>query len=56
MLQTSLATFPLIFLILSDLLKSTISQYIYIYIRGSLSKFPDFFFMGTFIDSTRMEL
>ena len=26
--------------------------YIYIYIRGSLNKFPDFFRMGTFIDST----
>ena len=25
--------------------------YIYIYIRGSLNKFPDFFRMGTFIDS-----
>ena len=26
--------------------------YIYIYIQGSLNKFPDFFHMGTFIDST----
>ena len=25
-------------------------------IRGSLNKFPDFFRMGTFIDSTRMKL
>ena len=25
-------------------------------IRGSLNKFPDFFCMGTFIDSTRMKL
>ena len=30
--------------------------YIYIYIRGSLDKFPDFFRMGTFIDSTHMKL
>ena len=29
--------------------------YIYIYIRGSLNKFPDFFRMGTFIDSTHMK-
>ena len=28
--------------------------YIYIYIRGSLNKFPDFFHMGTFIDSTQV--
>ena len=26
------------------------------YIRGSLNKFPDFFRMGTFIDSTHMKL
>ena len=25
-------------------------------IRGSLNKFPDFFRMGTFIDSTHMKL
>ena len=25
-------------------------------IRGSLNKFPDFFCMGTFIDSTHMKL
>ena len=30
--------------------------YMYIYIRGSLNKFPDFFCMGTFIDSTHMKL
>ena len=30
--------------------------YIYIYIRGSLDKFPDFFRTGTFIDSTHMKL
>ena len=30
--------------------------YIYIYIRVSLNKFPDFFCMGTFIDSTYMKL
>ena len=30
--------------------------YIYIYIWGSLNKFPDFFRMGTFIDSTHMKL
>ena len=30
--------------------------YIYIYIRGSLNKFPDFFRMGTFIDSTHETL
>ena len=33
-----------------------IYMYIYIYIRGSLSKFPDFFHMSTFIDSTYMKL
>ena len=27
-----------------------------IYIRGSLNKFPDFFRMGTFIDSTHMKI
>ena len=27
-----------------------------IYIRGSWNKFPDFFRMGSFIDSTRMKL
>ena len=32
------------------------SIYVYIYIRGSLNKFPDFFRMDTFIDSTRMKL
>ena len=26
------------------------------YIQGSLNKFPDFFRMGTFIDSTHMKL
>ena len=26
------------------------------YIRGSLNKFPDFFHMGTFIDSTHMKM
>ena len=30
--------------------------YIYIYIQGSLNKFPGFFYMGTFIDSTHMKL
>ena len=30
--------------------------YIYIYIRGAYDKFPDFFRMSTFIDSTRMKL
>ena len=29
---------------------------IYIYIRGACDKFPDFFRMGTFIDSTHMIL
>ena len=28
----------------------------HIYVRGSLNKFPDFFRMGTFIDSTHMKL
>ena len=27
-----------------------------VYIQGSLNKFPDFFRMGTFIDSTHMKL
>ena len=26
------------------------------YIRGAFNKFPDFFCMGTFIDSTHMKL
>ena len=30
--------------------------YIYIYTRGSLNNFPDFFHMGTFIDSIHMKL
>ena len=30
--------------------------YIYIYIRGSLNKFPDFFRVGNYIDSTHMKL
>ena len=30
--------------------------YIYIYIQESLNKFPDFFRIGTFIDSTHMKL
>ena len=30
--------------------------YIYIYIGGSLNMFPDFFRLGTFIDSTHMKL
>ena len=30
--------------------------YIYIYIWGSLNKFPDFFRMGSFIDSTHIKL
>ena len=30
--------------------------YIYIYIRGSLNKFSDFFRIGTFIDSTHMKI
>ena len=29
---------------------------IYIYTRGAYDKFPDFFLMGTFIDSTHMKL
>ena len=29
--------------------------YIYIYVRGSLNKFPDFFRMCIFIDSTHMK-
>ena len=30
--------------------------YIYIYIWGAYNNFPDFFRMGTFIDSTHMKL
>ena len=33
-----------------------IVNYIYMYIQGSLNKFPNFFRMGTFIDSTHMKL
>ena len=32
--------------------KFTYFRYIYVYIRGSLNKFPDFFRMSTFIDET----
>ena len=31
-------------------------KYVCIYIRGAYDKFPDFFRMGTFIDSTHMKL
>ena len=34
----------------------SLSIYIYIYIRWSLNKFPDFFRMDTFIDSTHVKL
>ena len=30
-------------------------MYIYVYIRVSLNRFPDFFRMRTFIDSTQMK-
>ena len=30
--------------------------FLFLDIRGSLNKFPDFFCMGTFIDSTHMKL
>ena len=33
-----------------------IRKYVCMYIRGSLNNFPDFFRMGTFIDSTHMKL
>ena len=33
-----------------------IGIYIYISLWGAFSKFPDFFCMGTFIDSTHMKL
>ena len=38
------------------LFEDVIYIYIYIYIWGSLNKFPDFFYMGTFIDSIHMKL
>ena len=38
------------------LMPNPIYIYIYIYIRGSLNKFPDFFRIGTFIDSTHIKL
>ena len=42
---------------LAELFNAKSSLYIYIkYIRGSLNKFPDFFRMGTFLDSTRFKL
>ena len=41
---------------LKSKIKLYIYIYIYIYLRGSLNKFPDFFRMGTFIDSTLMKL
>ena len=34
-----------------------LSMYVsYIYLQGSLNKFPDIFHMGTFIDRTHMKL
>ena len=33
-----------------------IYTYIYLHIRGSLNKFPEFFRMGSFTDSTHMKL
>ena len=36
--------------------RSSYNMLIYFCIRGSLNKFPDFFRMGTIIDSTRMKL
>ena len=53
-----LSIFPLIFIILSDSPQSINSTYIYIYIyiRGSLNTFPDFFRMDTFTDSSHMKL
>ena len=30
--------------------------FMYFYLRGAYDKFPDFFRMGTFIDSTHMKL
>ena len=44
------------------LFKNNLTYKLFIYksymfnIRGSLNKFPDFFRMGTFIDSTHMKL
>ena len=35
---------------------STLQEPILPLVRGSLNKFPDFFRMGTFIDSTHMEI
>ena len=32
------------------------NQFFFTHIRGSLNKFPNFFRMGTFIDSTHMKL
>ena len=29
--------------------------YIYVYVQGAHNKFPDFFLMGTFIDSTHIK-
>ena len=40
-----------------ELSEYRITKYIsFLYIQGSLNKFPDFFQMGTFIDSTHMKL
>ena len=53
------SVFPLAFVSSSGIIKESLIYiyiYIYIYIRGSLNKFPDFFQMGTFIDSTHMKL
>ena len=41
---------------LNTKIKTNETQVNYLNIRGSLNKFPDFFRMGTFIDSTHMKL
>ena len=40
---------------MKDKTKKAVKKY-FEYIRGSLNKFPDFFRLGTFIDSSHMKL
>ncbi len=48
--------FNQLILFVSEFILKALCVYAYIYKRGSLNKFPDFFRMGIFIDSTRVKL
>ena len=46
----------IVFLLFKLMLTTAFKVQVVTHIRGSLNKFPDFFRMGTFIDSTHMKL